>query len=104
PTPRIGPPGVLRWASLEDLVVDGVQRPSDAVQQRRPLDVELLVHQLLRRRLVFDPRKAVVVAQVAQTDRIHLVGYPLAPLQAHLNREGEPGLNPGVQEPKDRMN
>ncbi len=38
PLTLIGRPVVRRWMSLEDLVVDRIQRPSDTVQQRRPLD------------------------------------------------------------------
>ncbi len=44
PLTLIGRPVVPRWMSLEDLVVDWVEYPSDAVQQRRPLNAELLVH------------------------------------------------------------
>src|SRR5438128_10777200 len=70
PLALIGRPVILRWTSLEDLGVDRVQGPSNIVQQRRPLDFELLVHQLLRRRPGLDPWKTVIVDHVCPYDSI----------------------------------
>src|SRR5712691_4860493 len=73
PRALIGRPVVRRGMSSEDVVVDRVHCPSDAIQQRGPFDGELLIHQLLRRRPVFDPWKTVAVTQVVETRSDHLV-------------------------------
>jgi cell envelope opacity-associated protein A len=75
----------------------------DAVQQCRPLDGELLVHQLLRCRPVFDPRKAVVLPPVLYPRCLHLPRQPLAAVDPHVHRERKPALQPEVHEAKLRM-
>jgi hypothetical protein len=99
-----GRPVVTSRIHLEDLVMDRVQRRRDVVQQCRPRNPELLIHELLRLRPVVDPGKAVVLARVGDASLDHLAGEPLPAVHTNLNRKREPRLNARVQETENGMN
>jgi hypothetical protein len=80
--------------------MDRVELAGYRVQQARPVHAQLLIHQPLRPRVIFDPTEAVVVPPVAHPRLIHLPRQPLPAVQADLNRKGKPGLNARVHEPE----
>jgi hypothetical protein len=89
--------GVFR----EDLGMNGVELSGDAVEQFGPWGFELTIHQALSFAPVRKPGKAVVLLQVIESSGLHLSGQPFPAVEADLNREGEPGLDTGIEEAED---
>jgi hypothetical protein len=80
-----------------------VEPARDGGEQFRPCRLELLVHQPLRLRGVFEPGEAVLPPDIVETSGVHLPRQPLPAIEAHLDREREPRLDAGVHEPKHRI-
>ena len=87
----------------EDLGMNGVELPSDAVEQLGPFGLELTIHQALRFGPVGNPGKAVVLLPVVETGGLHLSRQPFPSVEADLNGEGEPSLNAGIEKAEDGM-
>src|SRR5213075_1462986 len=83
---------------LEDVVVQRVEHAGDAIEQPWPAGAQLPVHQALRLGEVGDLDEAVVSAFVGQACVVHLAGEPLAAVDADLDAEWEPGLDPSIHE------
>jgi hypothetical protein len=59
------------------------------------------VRQLLCRGRVVDRQEGIVELDVADASSIELASEPLVPVDVDLDREGEPGLDPNVEEPEN---
>ena len=94
-------PVVVHRRPPKDLVVQWVDGAGDASQRLRPVGLELLVHQPLGEVDVLDPREAIVDALEVAAASGELPGQPLAAVEADLDVEREPGLQPDVHEAED---
>src|SRR5215213_11781494 len=80
----------------------GVERAGDAVERSRPVGLELLIHQPLRKLRVAEPGEAVVYAlEVVLPSAQQLPRQPLPPIDANLDVEREPRLDASVHEPEE---
>src|SRR5213083_36215 len=75
----------------------------DPIQLLWPIDLKLLVHQTLSSFEMTDPGKAILFLGVVHLVAIHLAAQPLTPVDANLDLEGKPALEPQVHEPKLRV-
>jgi hypothetical protein len=57
----------------------------------------LLSQKGLRSGAVFDPDKTVIALMVSDPGLIHLPSQPLAAIEANVEAEGKPGLDPYIQ-------
>lgn len=67
------------------------------------IEAHLPVHQPLRPFEVVDVCEAVVDAAIADAGGVQLPAEPLAAIDAHVQVERQPRLQPQVHEAKDRM-
>jgi hypothetical protein len=103
PFALVGRPVVGGPVLLEELPMEGVEMPGDGTQVPGPAGFELPVQEPLGAGPVRDPGEAVVPSSVRQARLVHLPGEPFPAVQADLDREGKPGLDPGVHEPEPRV-
>jgi hypothetical protein len=82
---------------------DGVEPIEHLVEQLRPRDTQLLIHELLRPLGRLKPHEAVVAPLVSQSGAVHLPRQPLAAVDPDLHREGKPALDPCMDESERRM-
>ena len=75
-----------------------------SVQFAHPIGLQLLVQQLLRPLPIRDPAKFIQAAFILQMGPIHLPSQPLTPIDADLDFEREPGLQPQVHPAELGMN
>src|SRR6266705_3153279 len=75
----------------------------DPIQLLWPIDLKLLVHQTLSSFEMTDPGKAILFLGVVHLVAIHLAAQPLTPVDANLDLERKPALQPQVHEPKLRV-
>src|SRR5213592_3680171 len=66
----------------------------DPIQLLWPIDLKLLVHQTLSSFEMTDPGKAILFLGVVHLVAIHLAAQPLTPVDANLDLEGKPALEP----------
>ena len=62
------------------------------IQRTGPIRFQLIVHEALSARKIFDPTKTVVMPLVAYARLIHLPGEPLASIHVNVKGEREPCL------------
>jgi hypothetical protein len=85
--------------------VERIEIARDAREHRWPFGFELLVEQSLREGQVADAREAVVVTMVVRAAlALELALQPLTAVEADLDVEREPGLDPSAHEPEQRVN
>ena len=89
-------PAQQPWMRRMDGSADLVQRPG-------PRSAYLLIQQSLGLGEIFDGGELVVPTFVAQARLVQLPRQPFATVHADLHGEGEPGLEPSMHQPKDRM-
>src|SRR6185503_3135796 len=75
----------------------------EAVQLRWPIGLQLFVHQALCSFEMTDPREAILFFGVIHMVAIQLPAQPFTAVNADLNQEGKPALEPYVHEAKLRM-
>jgi hypothetical protein len=75
----------------------------DSVQLSRPIDFQLFTHQTLRSFDVADPSEAVLFFAVAHLVAIHLPTQPFPSIEADLDQERKPALQPQVHQAELRM-
>lgn len=85
----------------KNVTMEGIEGTREAVEMRQPGRAELLLHELLRPSKIIDAGKAVVAAFIAEARSVHLVGEPLAPIDADLDVEREPALDARMHEAED---
>jgi hypothetical protein len=84
--------------------VQGIEETNQSAELSRPLGPELIVQAALNQLRVAHPREAVIgTLEVGAPLLGQLPGCPLAPVQADLYVEGEPGLNAGIAEAEARV-
>src|SRR5215471_7330120 len=77
--------------------------PKDVIQLVWPVELELLVHELLGSWDMADPGKTVLFFGVVHLVTIHLAAQPFTTVNANLNQKGEPALQSQVHEAELRM-
>src|SRR5215471_14152690 len=75
----------------------------DVIQLVWPVELELLVHELLGSWDMADPGKTVLFFGVVHFVAIHLSAQPFTTVNANLNQKGKPALQPQVHEAELRM-
>src|SRR5688572_4514239 len=75
----------------------------DSIQLLWPSQVELFVHQALSSFDMADPGKTILLFGVVHLVAIHLPAQPFTAVEADLNLEWKPALQPQVHEAKLRM-
>ena len=100
PFALVAGPIIRRWILGKNLFVDGVQPLREAGEQIHPIGLQLLVHELLRALKIRDPRKAVFLLLKREPRLAHLLRQPFPTVNADLDVEGKPGLNPRVHPPQ----
>src|SRR5919204_4740273 len=83
--------------------MDWIEHLSEPIECAAPGGAQLLVHQFLCFLKIPDPGKTVFQTMISNARSIHLSGEPLASVEADLDVEGEPGLNPGIHEAELRI-
>lgn len=78
--------------------MQGIDATSDGLQDDRPCQHQLLIHQALGQRGVLQPREAVVHALEVRVLELQLAREPFAPVEVDLDVEGEPRLDANVHE------
>jgi len=96
-------PIVVHRIGSQHPFVGRVESLSHGRKSRRPVGLQLLIHQGLGFLDFFNPGKTVFLPFIPQTSPIHLARQPFPPVQANLNRKGKPSLNPAVHEAEDRI-
>jgi len=84
--------------ALEQTPVQRVHEPGETVERPGPGGAELAVEKLLRLPQILEREEDVVGPLVPEARGVHPPGQPLPPVEAHLHREGEPGLDADVAE------
>src|SRR5262249_25834663 len=83
---------------LENLFVQRIERPGDSGERGGTVGLELLVHQALGERRIRQPRETVVRTLVAGAPPVQLACEPLATVEADLDVEPKPPLDPRIHE------
>jgi hypothetical protein len=82
----------LRVEVPENLGMPRIQALGKGLQPLYPIRLQLAIEQLLCLGHILDPGEAVILPTVGQPRAIHLVGQPLAAVDADVHIEGKPSL------------
>lgn len=96
-------PVIVHGAKCKDRVVDRVGLPGQRRQHRWPIGRPLGIRKALSSRDVAHTQQAIIALFVGDPFLGQLSGQPLAAVEANLDVEGEPGLEPEVHEAELRM-
>ncbi|MBF8274790.1 MAG: hypothetical protein HW380_3895 [Magnetococcales bacterium] len=91
-------PVVINRKGGKHLLVERIQGTGNPTQKVWPGSAQLLVHQALRLHGIGDPWKAVVASLIGQADGVHLPSQPFPTVDANLDVERKPRLDPGIHE------
>src|ERR1043166_4116274 len=89
-------PVIAARITLEDTFVNRIQLSGQTIQKFGPVHLQLSLHPLLRTAIIFDPDKTVALLPIFQPLPVHLPRQPLPPVQAYLDMERKPGLDPRI--------
>ena len=82
----------------QQVAQERIHPAGESIEHRGPRERREPIGEPLRPPRVLEPEEGVVEPSVAQPALVHLPGEPLMPVHVHLQREGEPRLEPHVRE------